>query len=65
MEISEARKQYKKGNISFLELNKIFKEKATKEQLDEFWNAPVFDRPYIVEGLNQAQRDACFNEIIS
>ena len=59
-EIDQAREMYKKGELTFKELDKIFFKNASKEQITEFYNAPVFDRPSVVMGHSQAQRDSFF-----
>lgn len=65
MNLEKARKEYKKGNISFKELDKIFFQNSNDKQLDVFWSAPVFDRPGVIIGKNKAQRDLEFNKIIN
>jgi hypothetical protein len=63
MELNIARQKYKNGEITFKELDAIFFEKGTDEEIKEFCNSPVFDRPMVVEGLNQKERDNSFNSI--
>jgi hypothetical protein len=63
MELNIARQKYKNGEITFKELDAIFFEKGTDEEIDAFCNSPVFDRAGVVEGLNQKERDNNFNSI--
>lgn len=62
MSTEEARKQYKAGKISFLELDKIYFENASKEEIDAFYAAPVWDRPLMVKGLSSTEIDAQFSQ---
>lgn len=62
--IQYAREMYKRNEITFKELDKIFFENASDDDLERFYKAPVYDRPMVIEGLNQKQRDEEFNRMI-
>lgn len=65
MTLQLARKEYKKGNITFNELDKIFEDKATEKQKQQYWNQPLFDRPGFIIGKSQKERDKEWNDLIS
>ena len=50
MELEQARDLYRQDKITFLELDRVFQEKASKEEKQIFWKAPVYDRPNVIEG---------------
>lgn len=62
--LEEARMMYRNGEISFEELREVFEMKATNEQKEEYWNCPLFDRSWVIEGYNQKQRDQQWDEFI-
>lgn len=62
-ELQEMRKKYKNGEIEFKELDKFFFENASTEEINRFWNAPVFDRPNVVIGKTQEEMDTEFDKI--
>lgn len=64
MTLKEARDRYKSREISFDLLEVIFYDKASTEEKEKFWKAPVWDRPLIIEGLNLRERDLKFNKIV-
>lgn len=64
MELKEAREKYKNGELTFKQLDIIFFKKASEEEKQTFWAAPVYDRPFIVEGLSKNQIDEKFNKIL-
>mgnify|MGYP003654999749 CR=1 FL=1 len=61
MELDIARQKHKKGEITFKELHIIFFEKGTDEDKQVFWESPVFDRTWVVKGLDQKERDNSFS----
>lgn len=63
-ELKEAREKYFKNEISFNELDRIFNRCASEREMSAFWKAPVFDRPAVIEGKSQKQRDKEFNDLI-
>lgn len=63
-ELKQAREKYMKNEISFNELDRIFNRCASEIEISAFWKAPVFDRPAVIEGKSQKQRDKEFNDLI-
>jgi len=64
-ELNIARQKYNKGEITFKGLHVIFFENGTDEDKQEFWKSPVFDRPWVIEGLNQKERDNSFSAMFN
>jgi hypothetical protein len=60
MDLNTARQKHKEGEITFKELSLIFFENGTDEDRQEFWKSPVYDRPWVVEGFNESERNKMF-----
>ena len=60
--LTKAREAHKEGTLSYDQLTEIFFGFATKEERDEFWSSPAFDRQWIIEGFNQQERDKMFRD---
>jgi hypothetical protein len=65
MGLAISRQKYRKGEITFNELSLIFFENGTDEDRQEFWKSHVFDRPCVIEGLNQKERDNRFSSMFN
>lgn len=63
--LETARQRYKRGEIDFIELDRAFFNHATDSEIMEFWNAPVYDRPGVIKGLSQSERDQEWNNLIN
>lgn len=55
--IEKARQQYRNSEIDFKELHRIFFDHATDSEKEDFWSAPVYDRPGVIQGKSQSQMD--------
>lgn len=64
MDLETARKEYRKGKITFDELDHIFSLKATNKQLNDFMKTPVYDRPNFVIGKTQKEMNKEWKEVI-
>ena len=65
MNLEEARKRFREGKITFAELDIIFYKKASESEKEELWRANTWDRPLIIEGKTQSQRNQEWNKLIN
>ncbi|MEN6621966.1 MAG: hypothetical protein ABFD50_10500 [Smithella sp.] len=62
--IEQARANYKNGVIKFAELNNLFIQYATEEELSELLSAPVFDRVSVVKGKSKSRIKQEWNSFV-
>lgn len=60
--LDQARLKYKNKIISFEELDDIFWKYASDTEKELVFKAPVYDRPLVIEGINQEERNNMWNK---